>query len=405
MTEIRNTYPDPFIMADGTRVETPKQWGERAQELTEMYQKLMYGYIREGEKVTYKIENKEAEVVSFFGNHMMEGSVSLTVYVEKNGRKTEFTVPALIPDETKVKKPEGGWPFIVSMHEIMPYKYALEHGYALIIMNANQIASDNTAREGCFYDIYPYTEKDEDQTGVLAAWGWGASKILDAVYGGAGREFGLNADNSMITGVSRYGKAAAVCGAFDKRFRMVVPSCSGAGGLALYRYVSEGKTYDFSSKGAPAEYTYGKNEPLSCLQSDAERGWFNDSFLQFKDPKDIPLEQYELAALCADPKRFYFVIGSCISEDWVNAPAMWACYKAAERIYDFLGLKDHIVCNIHKEGHAVIEEDMVYMIEYFNRNVYGVSTDMDLAPVKTSVFMEKANYDPMFDAIGEGFVH
>ena len=48
------------------------------------------------------------------------------------------------------------------------------------------------------------------------AWAWGASKVLDALYNGAADEFGLNAENSIITGVSRWGKAAAVCGAFEQ---------------------------------------------------------------------------------------------------------------------------------------------------------------------------------------------
>ena len=43
---------------------------------------------------------------------------------------------------------------------------------------------------------------------------------------------------------------------------------------------------------------------------------------------------------------------------------MWLCYKATKIIYDYLGISDNIAINIHKEGHAVIEEDIKYMVQY-----------------------------------------
>lgn len=404
MTVSSSNYPNPFIFNDSTKKFVPGLWPERAEELLQGYQHDMYGYIRSGENIDYSISDEGAVIVSFFGTKPAEGAMNLTVGValkDNASRRIEFSVPVFLPDASKVSKPEKGWPFIVCMHPIEPQQYALDHGFAVIILNTTLIAADNSARTGLFYELYPYDREDEKtQTGELAAWGWNASKILDALYAGAAKELGIDPDMSVITGVSRWGKAAAVCGAFDKRFAMVAPSCSGAGGLALYRYISEGKTYDFSSKDAPVDYTYGKNEPLSCLQSDGEQGWFNTHFLTYESPSDIPYEQYELAAICADPKRCYFIIGSCISEDWVNAPAMWLCYRAAQRIFDVLGLSEHIMCNIHKEGHAVIREDMEYLIAYFNKMFYGIEPDKDLSQLKTSVFELEQNHDPLFDELG-----
>lgn len=397
--EIIEGYPNPYIFNDGRRVETVEDWKERAKELKDMYEKYMYGYWRSGEKVTYGISDTGAMIFTFFGPKEAEGAKNMTLKVSANGRETSFDVAVYLPDVAKCTMPEGGWPYIVCMHPIPAQQYALDHGYAVIVVNTMGIASDNMEHKGNFYDLYPYTDNPSEQTGVLAAWGWGCAKVLDAMYAGAAAELDINADNSIVTGVSRWGKATAVCGMFEKRFRMVVPSCSGAGGLALYRYISEGKTYDFSTKEAPSEYAYSKNEPLDCLQSEAERGWFNDEFLNFKSPWSIPLEQYELAAMCADPDRYYFIIGSCISEDWVNAPAMWACFKAAESIYDFLGLGDRIICNIHKEGHAVIDEDMMYLIQYFNKVVYGIEPEADMSKVKTSVFELGKNRDASIDDI------
>ena len=369
-------YPNP-------NVETEK--------VKKQYEELMYGVWRNGEKVEYSIEEDGAHILSFFGVKPATGAKKLNVKVSFEGRSTEFSVPVYLPNSKECKMPKGGRPFLICMHELPSQEYALKHGYAIIIMNAYEIASDNYEHKGCFYDIHPYGKDAKDQTGVLMAWSWGCSKILDALIEGAAKEFLLNTDNAIVTGVSRWGKATAVCGLFDTRFKMVVPACSGAGGLALYRFMSEGMTFDFSGKGASPEYTYTKNEPLGSLLADGEKGWFNDRFSEFSDEWDIPLEQYELVTACADKDRYYFIIGALTSEDWVNAPSMWACYLMANSVYEKKGLSDHLVCNFHKEGHAVIEEDMMYIIEFFNEKVYGIKSSADLSVLKTSEFEKEPN--------------
>ena len=358
----------------------------------DFYQKNMYGVWREGEDVSYEILGEEPEAAPSkdkpFNPFAVTGGILVRIAVAAGSRKTEFTVHAYLPEAEDAKRYAKGSPFIICFHPIMPKDFALKHGYALIVMESTKIASDDIKHLGAFYDLYPYGEKAEEQTGVLMAWAWGASKILDAVYDGLGSEFRLDPEASMVTGVSRWGKATAVCGAFDKRFRMTIPACSGAGGLALYSVVSEGKTYDFSKVGGPSAYTYGKNEPLDCLQSDAERGWFNDAFLHYKKPSDIPMDQENLVIMAMDPDRYYFVIAAYTNEDWVNAPAMWECYKRADAVYAQAGLSDRLAVHFHKEGHAVIEEDMDLIIRYFNHMYYGSDTGVRPEDLKTTLFAD-----------------
>ena len=383
--------PDIFTFEDGRPVASAADWNARAAELRGLYERAMYGYWRTGEDVSWTVSDEGAVMISFFGTIPAEGAKNLTLTVSANGRTASWSLPVFLPDPAKAPMPEGGYPFVISMHGLPSMKEALDRGYAVFANNSSLVASDDTKHLGAFYDLYPYAKDPASQTGVLMAWAWGLSKILDAVTGGLGKELGLNPDLSIVTGVSRYGKATAVAGAFDPRFRMVVPSCSGAGGLALYRYQSEGKTYDFSAVGASDAYTYGKNEPLDCLQSDSERGWFNDAFLAYKTPEELPLEQYELAALSAAPDRCLFVIGSCTGEDWVNAPSMWKCYEETRRLFDFLGLSDRIACNFHREGHAVLEEDFVKMLPYFERMICGRDVPVSLSDLQTSVFALPVN--------------
>lgn len=389
-----SNYPNPFERVDDYSKESLEKITDR---LSKDYQRKIYGYQRYGENVRYKTEESGAITESFFGIEQAVGAKKLTVYVEHNGKEINFSVPVYLPE---VSKHNGGFPVIISMHPIAVKDYVLSMGYALIIMNPTHIAEDNSLRKGLFYELYPYNIKEEsEQTGELMAWGWNASKILDALYLGAANEFGINPDNSIITGVSRWGKAAAVAGAFDKRFKMTVPVCSGAGGLALFRYKSEGFTYDFSKVDGPSDYKYTANEPLNCLQSVDERGWFNEAFLDFIDDDSIPVDQYDLPLLAMDEDRYYFIVASYMGEDWVNAPSMWLCYKIAKEIYKKFGLEDHIVCNMHKEGHAVIAEDMKLIIAYFEKMIYKNDTDIDLSKLDSSEFENEANYEPVFDKI------
>ena len=391
-----SNYPNPFERVDDYSKESLEKVTSK---LSSDYQRKIYGYHRFGENVHYKIEESGAITESFFGIEKAVGAKKLTVFVEHNGKEINFSVPVYLPE---VSNHPGGFPVIISMHPIAVKDYVLSMGYALIIMNPTHIAEDNFLRKGFFYELYPYNPKEEsEQTGELMAWGWNASKILDALYLGAANEFGINPDNSIITGVSRWGKAAAVAGAFDKRFKMTVPVCSGAGGLALFRYKSEGITYDFSKVGGPSDYKYTANEPLNCLQSTDERGWFNDAFLEFLDEGSLPVDQYDLPLLAMDENRYYFIVASYMGEDWVNAPSMWLCYKIAKRMYEKFGLGDHIVCNMHKEGHAVIEEDIKKIIPYFEKMIYKRDTLADLSELESSEFDAPGNYEPVYDKIIE----
>jgi hypothetical protein len=394
-----DSYPEIMKFRDGTAV-TKDNWAKRAEEIKKLYEYYMYGVWHDGSEVD----------VSYKMNDGENGRKSMTVTVTRKstGKSGTFDVNITLPTASDtLKMPEGGWPVVLGMHGAQE-AVAASRGYASMTFGGGggfmggvtNIAADNNRHTGLFYTLYPYGDDWKEQTGELLAWSWGISRIIDALEKGAAKELNINPKNTIVTGVSRYGKAAMVCGAFEPRIKMCAPSCSGAGGVAMYRYVSEGKTYDFSSKNDSKEYTYGRNEPLDSLQATGEQGWFNNKFMCFKDPKTLPVDQHMLAMLCADPERYLFIIGSCTGEDWVNAPAMWLTFRAAKASYEKLGLGDHIVANIHKSGHAVTAEDMNYMIDYFNEKVYGIKSETDLTCLTTSAFELPVNKDPLFDSFG-----
>ena len=65
---------------------------------------------------------------------------------------------------------------------------------------------------------------------------------------------------------------------------------------------------------------------------------------------------------------------------------MWECYKKANSYFCEQKLSDHLVVNFHKEGHAVLAEDMELIISYFNKMYFGFETSININQLKTSVF-------------------
>ena len=370
--------PNPYTFLDGSTASSPEEFDRRLEEIRHMYEYYMYGPMPDAseEEVTYSIQ----------GNVMR-------VTVTHEGKSASYNVNFSLPT-TKVYDEA---PVLFVFGGIFQNAYVNGRGYAVLSINPTELAADQMMRVGAFYDLYPYGAKWTEQTGVLAAWGWGISKAIDALENGAAAELGLTTTDFLLTGVSRYGKATAVTGAFEERIKITAPSCSGAGGLAMYRYISEGTVYDYTAIGRGDAYKFGQNEPLSSLRGNSERHWFNDNFQVFKDETVMPLEQYMLAALCGRGGRYLFISGSYCDEDWVNAPSMWMTYLASKDLFDTMGISDHLAVCLHETGHMVTDQDLVYLLDYCDYHLYGKEPASDLNDLTTSLYALSQNADSEFE--------
>lgn len=403
-----------------------KAWEADKQGIRDLYAYYMYGPMPDTslEILTYELEPSTVTEVVLddtyscgempFQVRKINGRIQIS---NGTGRGT-FPIVITLPLE---EQPDAPYPVYSEMcWKATPNAdYAAFRGYAALSWQPTDIAADNLSREGVFYQLYPYGDSVINQTGALMAWGWGAGKIIDALEQGLGAELHIDAKNNLLTGVSRYGKACAVAGAFDERIKVVVPTCSGAGGMASFRFPSEGITYDLSSVGyfqnGTSLYTMTKNEPLEVLQSDSERHWFNETFRRFTSPLQLPFDQHFLAALMASESGHLFIIAGHNGEDWTNPPAMAYTYLAAREIYRRFGIEDHLNIHIHENNiepsndfsvrrgpcpnHAVLAEDMVYLLDYCDVHLLG-KTDItsDLSDLKTCAFFEEKNWDSRYDA-------
>ena len=379
------TIPDLMTFQDGTPVVTAEDWARRREEIKGLYEYYMYGYLPDGSE------------------EMLEWQVSgtnLLLTVSRGEKQAQLVVPFSLPQG---KAPEGGWPYYIEyswwgLSEAG--QYAASRGYAAFAYSAYAVAADDSSFTGAFYTLYPYGDHPTTQTGVLTAWAWGVSKIIDALEMGAGEALQINPAQSIVGGVSRFGKSAAVAGAFDERIMFTVPSCSGAGGLGMLRYSGEGKTYDLTSLGYQNDkgtglWTNGTCESFSNIRSSSERHWFNQNFRLTPSPQMLPFDQHFLAALCADVNRHFILVTGVLSEEWNNVEGQTMAFVGSQPAWDVIGAGDQNNMIVHLNGHAILKSDMELILDYADQVLYGREPQRDLSVMKTNVFMEEGNASPL----------
>lgn len=431
----RIAMPDAFTFENGSKVTTLAEWKARQTEIKGLYEYYVYGKYRSGENVTY--ESLASHTTSSFDwgswqtvektEYATDTTKFIKINIEKDGRTASFVATLNLPG-AEVTKHDGSHPVLIEIGGLGAdvKNYLLSEGYATIEFTTGDVASDNANHTGAFYEIYPYGDSYEEQTGVLMAWAWGVSKIMDVLKTtGADALFGIDSDVAIVNGVSRNGKAAAVAGAFDSRIKVTAPSSSGAGGMAAFRYVSEGLTFDYSSlskeafidfqgeeAGTAAWESYQgegnmvqvrTNQSFTHFGTDSGGGWVVERFREFTDVKQSPVDQNLLAALCAEDGRYLYITTEVVDGDWVNGAATYATYLEAQKVFDALGLGDNVATHIHSVGHAFTKLDAQYLVAFMEKNIYSAAeVGRNLADLKTSVYEDNGNrtvFDTVYNTV------
>lgn len=394
--------PELMTLADGTPVETPEDWERRREELLALYGRYVYGFMPDpaGETVSYAL-SAEPET----------GGTLLTVTVTANGRSADIAALITLPEG---EAPAGGRPFFL---EYAPWhyqdwvtkqwvtavspncRYAASRGYAGVQYDPSLASSDNSFRTGAFFRLYPYLEKGNPDAsrGVLLAWAWGVSRIIDALEAGAGAELGIDPALSLVGGVSRYGKSAAVAGAYDRRIRVTIPSCSGLGGTAVFRTDNQGKTYDLSSLGGPSAWVNtSQNEPFANLKG-GEGYWFCSNFAGVASVRNLPVDQHMLCALIAGRDRHLILVTGITSEGWNNTEGQCLAWRASQPAWDLLGAGENNNLLIHLDGHAILPSDMEAILDYCDLRLLG-RTDAEPPAMDGALFLvhNRDVLDPAF---------
>jgi hypothetical protein len=294
--------PDPFEKVDGTRMSTKAEWRCRREELRKMAEKYAYG-------------TKPEKPQSVTGT-VSKSSISVTVM--DSGKSASFTASITLPSGGKAPYPAivvyGGAGFGAPLDQSV----IDGEGVALITYDPYSVGKENTGRankQGAFYTIVG----SSSTTGLLVAWGWGVSRIIDVIEQSDGTV--LKADAIGVTGCSRFGKGAFIAGVFDQRVALTMPIESGSAGVPIWR-------------GIPGEGAQ------SLSSAYGEQPWFGDAFSAFTgDPTKAPLDTHEAVAMVA-PRGLFIMDNPHIAN--LGPKSAHVAALAGAEVYKALGAGDNI---------------------------------------------------------------
>jgi hypothetical protein len=289
--------PDPFTKVDGARISSKAEWRCRRQEIQKQAERYVYG-------------EKPAKPETVSGTVAND---SITVDVSNQGESTRFTVSVQLPDGGP-----GPYPALVSVGGFSQNDVVSSEGVAIIDFQPYAIGAEGTGRAnkaGAFYDIYG----SQSTTGLLVAWSWGVSRIIDVIEQSGGDI--LRADAMAVAGCSRFGKAAFAIGAFDQRIALTIPFESGSAGVPIWR-------------GIPGE---GAQSPGSAF---GEQPWLGDAFGQFtNNVTRLPVDTHEVVAMVA-PRGLLILDNPHIAN--LGPISAHVAALAGAEVYEALGVGDNI---------------------------------------------------------------
>jgi hypothetical protein len=346
---VQTGMPDPFLMPDGSRVQTQQDWEKQREYLKEMLSHYLYGSVPPRPQT---IEIKQLGTKAVYDGTGIEEQYSLTI--RRNGKSVSciFLVvrPALKKRYPTVIKndrvsfesaPDGER----SQDTFDPGIEAVKRGYLLCRFNRTDLATD-TRGEGRDAGVYPlYPEYD---WAALAVWGWAHGVVLDALD-----QLGLaEMDKVVATGHSRGGKAALCAGIFDERIAITAPNSSGTGGTGSYRYFEEGQ------RPQTIEHHIGRNER-----------WVHPRYFQFANKADrLPFDSHFSRVLVA-PRA---LVNCHARQDyWANPYGTELTHRATAIVYDWMGVGDRIGLHWREGDHAQNQEDWEALLDFSDNYFFG----------------------------------
>ncbi len=312
--------PDPFMKLDGTRMTTKAEWRCRREEIRKLAEKFAYG-------------TKPPPPATVTGT---VSRTSITVNVSDGGKSSSFTASVVLPTSGSAPYPAiivyGGAGFGAPLDSSV----INSEGVALINYDpysAGQEGTGRASKAGAFYTVYGSTSS----TGLLVAWGWGVSRIIDVIAESDGSV--LRADAIGVTGCSRFGKGAFVAGIFDQRVALTMPIESGTAGVPIWRNVNAEGAQTLSS-------AYG------------EQPWFGDAFSAFinNNATTAPLDTHEGIAMIA-PRGLFIMDNPHIAN--LGPKSAHIAALAGAEVYKALGAGDAITyySNVANGSHCSVRPE------------------------------------------------
>lgn len=331
-------FPDPFTKIDGTRLTRRSEWRCRRQEILEQAEKYIYGERPPFDQVSGSVT-----------------STQISVHVEAMGTAIDFSADVVLPPG------EGPFPAIINLGAkggiggiTLGESRILEQGVAVIYYDHYDLGQEGRAEQsrgqpnpGLFYDIYG----GNHSAGLLMAWSWGASRLIDVIQQAAGDI--IDPSGLGVTGCSRNGKGAFTVGLFDERIALTIPHETSTGGVPAYRIV------DILNTERTDHNFYG----LNWLSNDFEPFVYKNNV---SNAVKLPIDTHSLVASIA-PRGLLVLENPHQAQ--MSAPAGHMATLAGAEVFKALGLEG----NVSYHSNVVDTPHCSYKTEYTELLVQNIS--------------------------------
>jgi len=340
---VQDGMPDPFLKADGSRVKSREEWPAQRTYLKAMLAHYQYGTMPPRPKNSIL---KQLKSIKVFGGKAVHERYSITLnrkqksaafHIEIIRPLSNKRLPGIIKNCHTFFDGEGGLAKKAADRDLAAAKEAVSRGYLLCKFNRHEIAAyqANNKNTGIL-PLYP-----EYDWGTIAAWAWTHGLVADVLD----KLELIDMKKIVATGHSRGGKTALCAGIYDERIAITAPNSSGAGGTASLRYFEKGQReqrLDHHQKVFPY--------------------WWHARFFEFSNKEDLlPFDAHTAKALIAPRALFN---AHARQDYWANPYGTELTYRAADKIYKWLGAEKQQGIHWREGGHAQNEEDWQALLDF-----------------------------------------
>lgn len=344
-------FPDPFTFNNGTRVATVGEWDARRGEIKDLLLGTAYG--------TMPARPDRMHVTTVATSDLGGGRtlhvLAITIVPSNASMDGAFNIT------TWVFVPAGGGPFPVVLKVGKDGEgfsaTAMDRGHVYACFNNHDLDPDTEGHDvqGPAQLAYP-----THSWGSIAAWAWGAMRVLDYLLGEPWVDVGtapapaIDPGVVAITGHSRRGKVALLAGALDERFTMVVPNGSGCGGAG-----------SFLVQGPACETIAIMTAPWLY------KAWFMEEFGRFGwNEASLPFDQHFLRALVA-PRVMLSM--DAVDDYWANPVGTQAVYDASMPVFSFLNASSRNGIHFRAGGHDFTLDDFGVLLDFADTMLRGIA--------------------------------
>ena len=185
------------------------------------------------------------------------------------------------------------------------------------------------------------------QPRTLARWAWAYHRVVDVLHPLSW----IDSRAITVVGHSRGGKAALLAGATDTRIALTSANNSGAGGAGSWRHQGPGA------------------ETLTDILT-AFGYWF-DPRLQAYAGREcaLPFDQHFLKVLVA-PRAL--LTTEALGDPWANPQGSWQSHRAAQCVFDLLGVAQHAAIIFRAGGHDHTLADWNCLLDFADAVLRGM---------------------------------